>query len=125
MSASTSVETAMPMAVRIDAMVIPCSRNRVRVRSAIVVSSWEEPPDCLTDSVDLETEGCPVRREGFEPCLSLKLDVREYTLELSDSVSNLSLHFSVVCFRQFSVLPGEVSFDLGFFGCRYSSTLPG
>ena len=74
----------------------------------------EEPPECLTDSVDLETEGCSVRGEGFEPCLSLKLDVREYTLELSDSVSNLSLHFNVVCFRQFSALPGEVSFDLGF-----------
>ena len=28
-SASTSVEIAMPIAVRIDAMVIPCSRNRV------------------------------------------------------------------------------------------------
>ena len=39
-SASTSVEIAMPMAVRIDAMVIPCSRNRVRMRSASVVSSW-------------------------------------------------------------------------------------
>ena len=39
-SASTSVETAMPIAVRIDAMVIPCSRNRVRMRSASVVSSW-------------------------------------------------------------------------------------
>ena len=74
----------------------------------------EEPPECLTDSVDLGPEGCSVRREGFEPCLSLKLDVREYSLELSDSVSNLSLHFSVVCFRQCSVLPGEVSFDLGF-----------
>ena len=73
----------------------------------------EELPECLTDSVDLGTEGCSVRREGFEPCLSLKLDVREYTLELSDSVLNLSLHFSVVCLRQFSVLPGEVSFDLG------------
>ena len=30
----------MPMAVRIDAMVIPCSQNRVRMRSASVVSSW-------------------------------------------------------------------------------------
>ena len=30
----------------------------------------EEPPECLTDSVDLGTEGCSVRREGFEPCLS-------------------------------------------------------
>ena len=40
MSASTSVEIATPMAARIDAMVIPCSRNRVRMRSASVVSSW-------------------------------------------------------------------------------------
>ena len=38
----------------------------------------EEPPECLTDSVDLGMEGCSVRREGFEPCLSLKLDVKEY-----------------------------------------------
>ena len=35
-------------------------------------------------------------------------------LELSDSVSNLSLHFSVVWFCQFLMLPGEVSFNLGF-----------
>ena len=74
----------------------------------------EEPPECLTDSVDLRLEGCSVRGEGFEPCLSFKLDVRDNTLELSDSVSNLSLHFSVVCFRQFLMLPGEVSFNLGF-----------
>ena len=39
-SACTSVEIAMPIAVRIDAMVIPCSRNWVRMRSASVVSSW-------------------------------------------------------------------------------------
>ena len=74
----------------------------------------EEPPECLTDSVDLGPQGCSVHGEGFEPCLSSKLDVREYTLEVSDSVSNLSLNFSVVCFRQFSMLPGEVSFNLGF-----------
>ena len=74
----------------------------------------EEPSECLTDSVDRGPDGCSVRGEGFEPCLSFKLDVREYTLELFDSVSNLSLHFSVVCFRQFSMLPGEVSLDLGF-----------
>ena len=35
-----SVAIVMPIAVRIDAMVIPCSRNRVRMRSASVVSSW-------------------------------------------------------------------------------------
>ena len=68
----------------------------------------EEPPECHTDSVDLGPEGCSVRGEGFEPCLSFKFDVREYTIELSDSVSNLSLHFSVVCFRQFS-MRGEVA----------------
>ena len=50
----------------------------------------EEPPECLTDSVDLGPEGCYVHGEGLEPCLYFKLDVREYTLELSDSVSNLS-----------------------------------
>ena len=27
----------------------------------------EEPPECLTDSVDLGPEGCSVRREGFWP----------------------------------------------------------
>ena len=37
----------------------------------------EEPPECLTDFVDLGPEGYSVRREGFEPCLSLKIDVRE------------------------------------------------
>ena len=39
-SASTRVEIAMPIAVSIDAVVIPCSRNRVRMRSASVVPSW-------------------------------------------------------------------------------------
>ena len=74
----------------------------------------EEPPECLTDSVDLGPGGCSVRGEGFEPCLSFKLDVRVYTLELSDSVSNLSLQFSVFCFRRFLMLPSEGSFNLGF-----------
>ena len=74
----------------------------------------KEPSECLTDSAEPGPECCSVRGEGFEPCLSFKLDVRKYTLELCYSVSNLSLHFSVVCARQLSMLPGEVSFDLGF-----------
>ena len=61
----------------------------------------EEPPECLTDSVDRGPEGCSVRGKGFEPCRSFKLDVRQYTLELSNSVSNLPMHFSVVCFVSF------------------------
>ena len=74
----------------------------------------EEPPEFLMDSVDLGPEGCSVRGEGFELRLSFNFDVREYTLELSDSVPNLSLHFSVVCFRQLSMLPGEMSFGFAF-----------
>ena len=83
----------MPIGVRIDAIVIPCSRNRVRTNALSQCGVFMEgPPECLTDSVDQRPEGCSVRGEGFEPCLSFKLDVRDYTLELSDSVSNLSLH---------------------------------
>ena len=96
-----------------------CDSNSLLTKQGAHVLSqcgvfMEEPPECLTDSVDLRPEGCSVRGEGFEPCLSFKLDVRDYTYEISDSVSNLSLYFSVVCFRQFLMLPGEVSFDLGF-----------
>ena len=39
-SASTSVEFAMPISVRIDAMVMPCLRKSVRIRSGCVLSSW-------------------------------------------------------------------------------------
>ena len=39
-STSTRVEIAIPTATRMDAIAIPCSRKRVRMRSASVVSSW-------------------------------------------------------------------------------------
>ena len=83
----------------------------------------EEPPECLTDSVDLGPEGCSVRRESFEPCLSLKLDVREYTLELSDTVSNFSLQCRL--FPSVFGAPGRGVFRPRIFGGRYSSALPG
>ena len=83
----------------------------------------EELPECLTDSVYLGTEGCPVRGEGFEPCLSFKLDVREYTLELFDSVSNLSL-FQCRLFPSDFGAPGRGVFRPRIFGRRYSSALP-
>ena len=38
--ASTRVEIAIQTAVRMNAIVIPCSRKMVRMRSASVVSSW-------------------------------------------------------------------------------------
>ena len=84
----------------------------------------EEPSECLTDSVDLGPEDCSVRGVGFEPCLSFKLDVREYTRKLADSVTNLSLQFSVVCYRYFFDAPGRDVFQPRVFGRRYSSALP-
>ena len=74
----------------------------------------EEPPDGLTNSVDLGPEGFFVRGEGFEPRLSLELDVEELALQLFHSVSNLLLNFDVVRFCQFSTLPGQVLLDFGF-----------
>ena len=123
-SASTSVEIARPIAVRIDAMVMPCSRNRVRMRSASVVSSWRSRLNVSRILLILGPEGCSARGEGFEPCLSFKLDVREYTLELSDSVSNLSA-FRCRLFPSVFDAPGRGVFRPRSFGRRYSPALPG
>ena len=88
-------ERAMPMAVRIDAMVIPSSRNRVRMRSASVVSSLRS---CLHVSRILllwdRTEGCSVREEGFEPCLPFN-SMSESTLSSFLIRSQISLCISV------------------------------
>ena len=72
----------------------------------------EEPPDGLTNSVDLRPESCSIQREGFEPHLPFKLDVGE--LAFLHSVSNILLNFGVVRFGQFSAFPGQVLFDFGF-----------
>ena len=112
-SASTSFEIAMPIAVRMLTIVIPCSRKSVRIRSASVLSSWRSRL-MVTNSVDLGPESCRVHGEGLEPRLSLELDVGELTLKLFHSVSNLLLNVGVVRFRQFFKLPGQVVFDFGF-----------
>ena len=65
----------------------------------------EEPPDGLTNSVDLRPESCSIRREG-EPRLPFKLDAGELAFKLLQSVSN--------SFGQFSAFPGQVLFDFGF-----------
>ena len=73
-SASTSVEIVMPIAVRMFTMVMPCSRKSANALSQHLVFV-EEPPDGLTNSVNLPPESCSVRKDGFEPRLSLELDV--------------------------------------------------
>ena len=42
----------------------------------------EEPPDGLTNSINLGPESCFVRGDGFEPRLSFKFEVRELALKL-------------------------------------------
>ena len=61
----------------------------------------EEPPDGLTNSVNLGPESCFVRGEGFEPCLPFKFEVGELALKLFHSISNILLNFGVVRFGQF------------------------
>ena len=65
-----------------------------------------EPPDGLTNSVDLRPESCSIHREGFEPRPPFKLDVGDLALKLLHSVSNILLNFGVVRFGQFSAFPG-------------------
>ena len=83
----------------------------------------EEPPDGLTNSVDLRPESCSIRREGFEPRLPFKLDVGRLAFKLLHSVLNILLNFGVVRFGQFSAFPGQVLFDFGFpvVDCRLAS----
>ena len=113
-TARTRVLIAMPIAVRMLAIVIPCSWKKVRIRSASVFVFMEEPPDGLTNSVDLLPESCSIRGEDFDPRLPFKLDVGELAFKLLHSVSNILLNFGVVRFGQFSAFPGQVLLDLGF-----------
>ena len=85
------------------------------MRSASVVSSWRSRLNISRILLIWERRvALFAERASSLACLSSSMSEYKYTLELSDSVLNLSLYFIVVCFRQFSVLPGEVSFDLGF-----------
>ena len=96
-SASTSVEIATKEGA-----------NALSQRSVLM----KEPPECLTDSVDLGPKSCSVRMEGSSlACLSF--DIGKVALELSDSVSDIFLDFGVVRFRNLLMLPGQMPFHLG------------
>ena len=112
-SASKSVEIAMPIAVRIDAMVIPCSRKCSNSLSQRLVF-MKKPLDGLTNPTDLRPESCYVRGGGFEPRLYFKFEVGDLALPPFHSVSKLFLNFGVVRFCQFSSIPGQELLLLGF-----------
>ena len=110
----------MPMAVRIDAMVIPCSRNRVRIRSASVMSSWRCRLN-VTDSVDLESEvALFLERSSSLACLSSSISESTFSSFLIRTRISLCISVSSVLDA-----PGRGVFRPRIFGRRYSSPLPG
>ena len=116
-SASAMVVIAMPMAVRIDAMVIPGSRNRVRTRSASVGSSWRSRLNVSRILLIWD------RRASSIACLSSSMSestvssfLTRSQISLCISVSSVSVSFR--CSRARCLSTSE-------FGRRYSSALPG
>ena len=74
-SASTRVEIAIPIAVRIDAMVIPCSRKRVRMRLASVVSSLSSRLNVSRIRFTWDLRASLFVERAFEPRLSFDFDI--------------------------------------------------
>ena len=111
-TARTRVLIAMPIAVRMPAVVIPCSRKRVRIRSASVLSSWRSR--LMVSRILLICDwraALLVERASSLACLSSSMSLAFKLLHL---VSNILLNFGVVRFGQFSAFPGQVLFDFEF-----------
>ena len=112
-TAKTRMLIAMPIAVRMLAIVIPCSRKRVPIRSVSVLSSWRSR--LMVSRILLICDRrAALFVERAEPRLPFKLDVGEFAFKLLHSVPNILLNFGVVRFGQFSAFPGQVLFDFGF-----------
>ena len=62
--ARTIVEIVIPSAVRIDAIVIPCSRKRVRIAKGCVL--MQDPVQGFTYTADLGPESLPGGRSGLK-----------------------------------------------------------
>ena len=120
-SASTRVEIAMPIAVRIDAIVIPCSRNRVRMRSASVVSSWRSRLNVSWILLIWDRRvALFVERASSFACLSSSMS--ESTLS---SFLIRSRIFQCRLFPSVFDAPGRGVFQPRIFRRRYSSAPPG
>ena len=123
-SASTRVEIAMPMAVKIDARVIPWSRNRVRMHSASAVSSWTIRLNVSRILMIWDRRvALFVERASSLACLSSPMS--ESTLSSFLMRSQISLCSSVSPVPSVFDAPGRGVFRPRIFGRRYSSALPG
>ena len=127
-TARTRVLIAMPIAVRMLAIVIPCSRKRVRIRWASVM---EEPPDGLTNSVDLDRRAALfVERASSLACLSssmsesspLSFSIRS-RISCWISVSSVSVSFRRSLAKCFSTSDFRSSMALSFARLLASSSL--
>ena len=113
-NASARVEIAMPIAVRIDAMVNPCSRKRVRMRSASVLSSWRSRLN-VSRILLIWDRRVALFVERASSLAYLSSSMSEIALSSFLILSRISLCISVSSVSvSFFMLPGEVSFDLGF-----------
>ena len=105
--ARTRVLIAMPIAVRMLTIVIPCSRKSLRMRSASVVSSWRSR--LMVSRILLIWD-----RRGLRASLVARARCRRPRPEAFPfDLSNILLNFGVVRFCLFSTLPGQVLFDFG------------
>ena len=123
-SVSTRVEIAMPIVVRIDAIVIPCSRNRVRMRSASVVSSRRSRLNVSRILLIWDRRvALFVERASSLACLSSSMSESTFSSFLIRS--RISLCISVVSVFRHFYAPGRGVFRPRNFDRRYSSALPG
>ena len=111
-TARTRVLIAMPIAVRMLAIVIPCSRKRVRILSANVLSSWRSRLMVSRILFICDRRAALfVERASSLACLSSSMSESS---PLSFFIRSRMLNFGVVRFGQFSAFPGQVLFDFGF-----------
>ena len=111
-TARMRVLIAMPIAVRMHAIVIPCSRKRVRICSASILSSSRSRPMVSRILLICDRRAALfIERASSLTCLSSSMSL---ALQLLHSVSNILLNFGIIRFGQLSAFPGHVLFDFGF-----------
>ena len=115
--ARTRVLITMPIAVRMLTIVIPCSRNRVRIRSASVLSSWRSR--LMVSRILLiwdRRAALFVERASSLPCLSS-------SISCWISVSSVSVSFRRSLAKCFSTSDFQSSVALSFARLLASSSL--
>ena len=116
-TARTRVLIAMPIAVRMLAIAIPCLRKRVRIHTANVLSSWRSRPMVSRILLICDRRAALiVERASSLACLSSSMS-ESSPLSLH-SVSNI-VEFRCRPFRSVFGVPWPSAFRLRISGCRW------